>query len=352
VPIIASAMPPVTKGVRIADAAFTIPMMRDAAEKTTDLLDYEIFARVIKAGSLSAAAREMHSSPAMISKRVTRLEDRLGVRLLQRTTRRVTPTDIGQSFYERVMNVLAAVEDAENFATVDSERPRGLLKVSLPTAFGRLHVAPRLKGFLDIYPDLRLLVDLNDDYVDLVAGSFDLAVRIGTLPDSSLVARRLAPNKRVLCASPEYLEKHGEPHELAELHQHRLLTAGPQLIWRLEGPEGLVTFKPQSVLQTNSSEVVREAVISGMGIGFRSTWDVGHELARGVLKRILPAYSGASDVAIYAVYAGRRLVPAKVRAFVDYLVGIFGPEPYWDRAIPAASASRTATRVNGEAMAV
>jgi len=310
--------------------------VRDAAEKTTDLLDYEIFARVIKAGSLSAAAREMHSSPAMISKRVTRLEDRLGVRLLQRTTRRVTPTDVGHSFYERVLNVLAAVEDAENFATVDSERPRGLLRVSLPTAFGRLHVAPRLKPFLELYPDLRLLVDLNDDYVDLVAGSFDLAVRIGTLPDSSLVARRLAPNRRVLCAAPEYLQQHGEPHDLTELHQHRLLSAAPQLTWRLEGPEGLVTFKPQSILQTNSSEVIREAVVSGLGVAFRSTWDVSSELKRGILKRILPAYTGASDVAIYAVYSGRRLVPAKVRAFVDYLVSIFGPEtPYWDREIAA-----------------
>jgi len=308
-----------------------------AVEKTTDLLDYQIFARVIKAGSLSAAAREMHSSPAMISKRVTRLEDRLGVRLLQRTTRRVTPTDVGQSFYQRVLGVLAAVEDAENFATVDSERPRGLLKVSLPTAFGRLHVAPRLRAFLDSYPELRLLVELNDEYVDLVAGSFDIAVRIGTLPDSSLVARRLAPNRRVLCAAPEYLERHGEPRTLADLSHHRLLAAGPQITWRLEGPEGPVSFKPQSLLQTNSSEVVREAVVSGLGIGFRSTWDVSAELKRGALRRVMPAYSGASEVAIYAVYSGRRLVPVKVRAFVDYLAGIFGPEtPYWDREIGAS----------------
>jgi DNA-binding transcriptional LysR family regulator len=338
--------------MRICAAAFTMAPMRDASEKTTDLLDYEIFARVIKAGSLSAAAREMHSSPAMISKRVTRLEDRLGVRLLQRTTRRVTPTDIGQSFYERVLNVLSAVEDAENFATVDSERPRGLLRVSLPTAFGRLHVAPRLKAFIDLYPDLRLLVDLNDDYVDLVAGSFDLAVRIGTLPDSSLVARRLAPNRRVLCASPEYLHEHGEPHDLSELHHHRLLSAGPQVTWRLEGPEGPVSFKPQSVIQTNSSEVVREAVVSGLGIGFRSTWDVSADLKRGALKRVMPAYGGSPDVAVYAVYSGRRLVPVKVRAFVDYLVGIFGPEtPYWDREI-ATSPPHLVAHGNGAARAV
>src|SRR5688572_9075324 len=180
----------VIKGGRPSDP--TDPTLRTDGSMT-DLLDYEIFARVIEAGSLSAAARELHSSPAMISKRLTRLEDRLGVRLLQRTTRRLTPTEVGQSFYERVLAVLAAVEDAESFATVDCERPRGLLKVSLPTAFGRLHIAPRLKTFLDANPELKLLVDLNDDYVDLVAGNFDVAVRIGTLPDSSLVARRLAP---------------------------------------------------------------------------------------------------------------------------------------------------------------
>ena len=303
-------------------------------EKITNLFDYEIFARVIKAGSLSAAARELHSSPAMISKRLTRLEERLGVRLLQRTTRRLTPTQVGQSFFERVVAVLAAVEDAENFAAVDSEKPRGILKVSLPTAFGRLHVAPRLKTFLDANTELKMQVDLSDDYADLVAGSFDMAVRIGTLPDSSLVARRLAPNRRVLCAAPVYLEKHGEPRDLTDLQRHRLVAAGPQITWRFEGPDGPVSFKPHTVLETNSSEVVREAVVSGIGIGFRSTWDVSAELKRGVLRRVMPSYGSATDVNIYAVYSGRRLVPVKVRAFVDYLVSVFGPEePYWDREI-------------------
>jgi DNA-binding transcriptional LysR family regulator len=298
----------------------------------TDLLDYEIFTRVIKAGSLSAAARELHSTPAMISKRLTRLEDRLGVKLLHRTTRRLTPTEVGQSFYERVIAVLAAVADAESLATIDNDRPRGLLRVSLPTSFGRLHVAPRLKTFLDAWPELRLLVDLNDEYVDLASGGFDVAVRIGTLPDSTLIARRLAPNRRVLCASPLYLEKFGTPRTLEDLDQHRLLAAEPQMAWRLDGPDGPATYKPQSSLQTNSSELVREAVLTGLGIAFRSTWDVGSELKLGTLKRVLPAYNGAADVNIYAVYAGRRLVPPKVRAFVDFLATAFGPDlPYWDR---------------------
>lgn len=316
---------------------------RDALPRKTDdgsmadLLDYEIFARVIKAGSLSAAARELNSTPAMISKRLTRLEDRLGVKLLHRTTRRLTATEVGQSFYDRVLTVLAAVDDAESVATSDNLRPRGLLRISLPTAFGRLHVAPRLKCFLDQNPELKLLVDLNDDYVDLVAGAFDVAVRIGTLPDSGLIARRLAPNRRVLCAAPAYLEKYGVPRTLAELHQHRVLAAAPLMIWRFDGPTGPTTFKPQSSLQTNSSEVVREAVVSGLGIGFRSTWDIGNELKLGALVRVLPEYSGSADVNIYCVYAGRRLVPPKVRVFVDYCASVFGGDsPYWDREIVAA----------------
>src|SRR5690349_7691679 len=157
----------------------------------TDLLDFGILTRVVQAGSPSGAARELHSTPAMISKRLTRLEDRLGVKLLHRTTRRLTPTEVGQSFYERVVAVLAAVADAESLAAIDNDKPRGLLRVSLPTSFGRLHVAPKLKAFLDTYPDLRLHVDLEDEYVDLAAGGFDVAVRIGTLPDSTLIARRI-----------------------------------------------------------------------------------------------------------------------------------------------------------------
>src|SRR5262249_13533578 len=159
----------------------------------------------------------------MISKRLTRLEDRLGVKLLHRTTRRLTPTEVGQSFYDRVLAVLAAVEDAESVAASDNQRPRGLLRISLPTAVGRLHVRPCLKECLDQKPELMRLVDLNDDYVDIGAGAFDVAVRIGTLPDSGLIARRLAPNRRVLCAAPAYLEKYGAPSRLEELNQHRLL---------------------------------------------------------------------------------------------------------------------------------
>ena len=297
-----------------------------------DFLDLKIFARVVEAGSLSAAGRELHISPTVISKRLTRLEEHLGVRLLQRTTRQLTLTEIGEGYHERVVRVLDALEDSETFVS-GTGTPRGVLRVSAPTAFSRLHVAPRLRGFFERFPDIRLELDLSDHYVDLVGGGFDVVVRIGDLEDSSMVARKLAPNRRIFCATPEYLAEHGEPRTLDDLAQHRLLTASAVIEWNLEGPGGSAVIHPRSILETNSSEVVREAVVSGMGIGLRSTWDVSNELRNGTLKRILPDYVGSPKVAIYAIYPSRRLVPPKVRAFVDYLTELFGPEPYWDRGL-------------------
>jgi DNA-binding transcriptional LysR family regulator len=298
-----------------------------------DLLDYEIFSRTVRAGSLSAAGRELGLSPSVVSKRLSRLEERLGERLLQRTTRRMTPTEAGRAFYERVQVILSAVEETEAFITGRSVVAQGVLKVSAPTSFSRLHIAPRLKGFLDANPGVQLDFDLSDELVDVVGQGFDMAVRIGVLADSSLVARRLAPNRRVLCAAPAYLEEHGEPTTLEELHRHRLLAASNNITWRLQGPRGQTTFKAHSVLRTNSSEVVREVTVSGLGIGLRSTWDVAEELRQGRLKRIMPDYEGPADVGIHALFPTRELVPSKVRVFVDYLAGLFGPEPYWDRDI-------------------
>lgn len=298
-----------------------------------DFLDLKIFARVVEAGSLSAAGRELHISPTVVSKRLTRLEEQLGARLLQRTTRQLTLTEIGEGYHSRIVEVLNALEEAEAFVS-GTGKPRGVLRISAPTSFSRMHIAPRLRCFYETYPDVRLELDLNDELVDLIAGGFDVVVRIGELEDSSMVARRLAPNRRVFCAAPEYLEKFGEPELLEDLQDHRLVAASSQIEWKVEGPDGMRVVRPQSIFQTNSSEVVREAVVSGLGIGLRSTWDVSNQLKSGLLKRILPAYTGSSRVGIYAIYPSRRLVPPKVRAFVDYLADLFGPEPYWDRDIP------------------
>jgi DNA-binding transcriptional LysR family regulator len=297
-----------------------------------DLLDLKIFARVVESGSLSAAGRELQLSPTVVSKRLTRLEEQLGARLLQRTTRQLTLTEIGEGYHERVLAVLAAMEEADTFVS-GSGAPRGLLRVSAPTGFGRRHIAPRLSPFLKAYPEVKLELDLSDDYVDLIAGGFDVVVRIGSLGDSSMVARKLAPNRRLLVATPDYLAEHGEPETLADLDGHQLLTTLSQPEWHLDGPEGALVYRPASIVITNSSEVVRESVVSGLGIGLRSTWDISEELKSGTLRRILPDYGGSSRVAIWAIYPSRRLVPPKVRAFIDHLAEIYGPEPSWDRVL-------------------
>jgi DNA-binding transcriptional LysR family regulator len=298
-----------------------------------ELEDLEIFYHVVNAGSMSAAGRELGISPAVVSRRVQKLENRLGVRLLQRTTRRLAKTEIGAGFYEKVATVLAAVDDAEEFVKRRSPLITGVLKVSVPTSFGRLHVVPWLKGFLEKYPDLTLDIELSDSFAGIVAEGFDLAIRIAAISDAALVTRRLCPNNRVICASPTYLKKYGTPTSLEELKTHKTLSASNNTTWLLEGPGGPEALKTKSFIITNSSDLVREETLAGLGIALRSTWDVGAELKRGRLKRILPQYRGSPDVAIYAVYPSSRLLPSKVRAFVDYFAKIYGAEPYWEKGL-------------------
>lgn len=300
----------------------------------SDTLDYRIFVRATASGSLSAAGRELGLSTAVISKRLTRLEERLGVRLLHRTTRRVKPTEAGRSFYEDAISVLHAIEEAESAARGRSRHATGVLKISAPTVFTRLHIAPKLGPLLDQHPDLKILLDTNDGYSDLIGGSIDVAIRIMVPQDSSIVVRRLAPNRRVFCAAPAYLEQHGTPQCLAQLARHRLLNASSQVRWRVEGPKGMISIRPESAIETNSSDTVREMVIAGLGISLRSTWDVGDELRNGSLVRILPDYRGAGDLGIYAAYASRRFLPYKIRLFVDFLAELYGTSPYWDEGLP------------------
>jgi DNA-binding transcriptional LysR family regulator len=295
-----------------------------------NLGDLEIFARVVSAGSMSAAGRELGLSPAVVSKRLRRLEDRLGTRLLQRTTRQISLTEAGQGFYERVIAILAGIEEAEAFVSRRSALARGTLKVSASTSFGRMHIAPHINGFMQANPHLSINLMLTDEFVDIVGEGYDVAVRIGELSDSSLVARRLAPVRRILCAAPSYIAAHGTPRTLDDLSRHVCLPAHNGEPWKIEGPEGALVYRPSGPLHTNSSEVIRECVIGGVGIALRSTWDIGHELAEGKLVQVLPDYEGSRNVAIHALYASRRFLPAKVRVFIDYLADLYGPEPYWD----------------------
>jgi DNA-binding transcriptional LysR family regulator len=293
--------------------------------------DYALFAAVVEAGSLTAAARALRLSPAMVSKRLARLEQRLGSQLIRRTTRRLTLTEVGEAFYERVVAILAAVRDAEALVAGRAGEPSGRLRVSAPTSFGRMHLAPRLCEFLDAHPAIQLELDLTDSFVDLLVERIDVAVRIAAPPFRSLSAHRLAANRRVLCAAPRYLQRCGEPRSLADLRRHRLLAATGQLPWRLEGPQGACTVEGESHVRTNSSEVVRELALSGAGIALRSTWDVAQDLRRGRLVRILARYEGAANIGVYAVRPRSELVAPNVRAFVGFLERLWSPVPPWER---------------------
>jgi DNA-binding transcriptional LysR family regulator len=291
--------------------------------------DYRLFVLVVEMGSISGAGQRLGLSPAAASKRLTALEERLGARLVQRTTRRLSTTSIGQAFYEEARAILSAADAAEARVAGRAERPSGLLRISAPTSFGRLHVAPHLPSFLTHYPEVQAEILLDDGYTDLVADRIDVAIRIAPQPDSpALAARLLAPNRRVLCAAPAYLAAQGEPATLDALAGHRLLAARHQSPWRLEGPDERRSIEVESIVATNSSEVVRELCLAGMGVALRSTWDVGAELASGALRRVLPAWQGATDVAIWAVHARAEPLPAAVTACVDHMAAALEPVPW------------------------
>lgn len=305
-----------------------------------NLGDLEVFARMVSAGSMSAAGRELGLSPAVVSKRLRRLEDRLGTRLMNRTTRQISLTEAGQGFYERVVAILAGLEDAEAFVSRRSNIARGILKISAPTSFGRMHVAPHLHAFFTQNPGIQINLNLRDDMTDIVGEGYDLAIRIAELKDSSLVAKKLAPVRRILCATPEYLEKNGTPENLDDLEKHVCLPNHNADVWKLDGEDGTTSFRPTGPIQTNSSEVVREAVLSGIGIAYRSTWDIGDSLMAGKLHQVLPQYESSRMVAIHAVYASKSFLPLKVRLFIDYLADLYGNTPYWEQELPKTNISR------------
>jgi DNA-binding transcriptional LysR family regulator len=287
--------------------------------------DYILFARLVTAGSIAAAARELRLSPAMASRRLQRLEARLGARLVQRTTRRLALTPAGERFHADVVAILAAVEAAEARLTGAAAVPAGLLRVSAPTSFGRLHVAPHLHRFLDAHPQVRLAFDLSDAFVDLVAGSVDVGIRIAAAVPPSREAHRLGASRRVLCASPTYLARAGVPTRIADLADHRLLAAAGQMPWRLVSGSRRASVDRASHVETNSSELVRELALAGVGVALRSLWDVGDALRDGRLVRVLPEWEGMLDVAIWAVHPRAPIVSPAVRAFVAFLREVVDP---------------------------
>jgi len=307
----------------------------------TAISDLDIFARVARTGNMSAAGREIGLSPAVVSKRISLLEEQIGARLFQRTTRQLTLTETGEGYFKRVVDILALVEEAEDFVSRRNTNPRGTLKITAPTSFSRINVTPHLPSFLERYPQIELDIHLTDNFVDIIRDGFDVAIRIGELRDSTLVARKLAAETRVMCATPAYLERAGHPKSLADLENHNCLVAGAQDVWRIEGKDGQHQVRVKGSIRSSSAELVRDALMHGLGIALRAAWDVGPELASGALQVVLPEYRGSSNVAIYAVYPCREFMPAKVHAFIEHLAEQYGSEPYWEKEFAIPSIDKT-----------
>lgn len=277
---------------------------------------------------MSAAGRELGLSPAVISKRIGHLERRLGVRLFQRTTRQIRLTETGEGFYQRITDVIASIQEAEAFASQGNDRPSGMLRICAPSSFARSHVAPYLGAFMVKYPDLNVELNVSDDAVDVVGEGFDVTIRVGELEDSSLVAKKLASCRRVFCASPEYLARAGVPQSLADLDKFECVSTIDHRMWRVQGPDGQKSVRVNGKLRTNSSDVVREAITGGAGIGFRSIWDIEAELRSGRLVVVLPEYRETPGVAIYAIYPCREFMPAKLRVFLAFLEDTYVNVPF------------------------
>ncbi|WP_013324140.1 LysR family transcriptional regulator [Gloeothece verrucosa] len=290
------------------------------------------FTQVIKAGGFAAAAREMNLSRSMVNKLVINLENELGVQLLQRTTRQVTPTATGLAFYERCLSILAELEEAELAVSQLQREPKGILKINAPMSFGTLHLAPAIADFMLQYPDLQVQLTLEDRFIDPIAEGFDVTVRIcKPFQAAGLIVHPLVGVKQVLCAAPSYFDKRGIPKHPKELGEHSCLhygylAAGNQ--WKLFGPKGECTVNINGVLCSNNGEALCSAALKGLGIVLLPTFIIGDELKTGSLVQVLPDYFGL-ELFVYVIYPTNRHLSIKIQLFTEFVKGVFGEQSCW-----------------------
>ncbi|MFC3153192.1 LysR family transcriptional regulator [Litoribrevibacter euphylliae] len=294
---------------------------------------YPVFVTVIETGGFSPAAKKLGISKSAVSKRITQLEEHLGVKLLHRTTRKLSLTEAGEHFYQHARIASQAAQDAEDAVAQLQGVPQGRLRISIPMSFGRLYVAPVIPEFLRRYPKINLELVMDDEFTDLIGSGFDMALRLGDLKDSTLVARKLTHLKNVLCASPSYIEEFGMPKRLEELKQHNCLAfsySQDVREWYFIKDNTTRAIEISGNYQVNNSEALREAMIQGVGIGRLPTFAANPEIKEGRLVKLFPEYEMPGKI-MYAVYPERQFLPAKVRAFMDFMSENFGGDiPYWD----------------------
>ena len=298
------------------------------------LTEMEAFATVVDQGGFTDAAKKMGISKSAVSKHVSSLETRLGARLLNRTTRRVSPTEIGLAYYDRARRVLNDAGEADALVTAMQSAPSGLLRVSAATDFGVNHLSPALGGFLHEFPDITVNMVLNNRYVELISEGFDLAVRIGELEDSSLRARKLADTHKMMIASPKYFEEYGRPEKIDDLNEHKLLHYSNQAsgnVWKLTAPSGEKRqVRSAGWLTVNDGQSLLNAAINGLGIAFLPSFLYSDALREGLLEPAIKDLPVETQ-GIYAVYPPGRYTQPKVRAFIDFLVEQFkdrGPDQW------------------------
>lgn len=288
-----------------------------------------LFVRLAVTQNISKAGQESGLSPAVASSYVSKLEASLGIRLVNRTTRKVALTEAGRAFLPHAEEVLASVAAARAAVGVGNSTPGGMLRVTAPASFGRMHLMPALPGFLQQYPALSLDLRLSDTIVDLVEGGFDVAIRNTELEDSSMIARKLAPDERIVCAAPDYLRRYGTPQTPQALTEHQCINLVGLENWVFGTANGQLNIKTDGRIRTDSGEAMRDACVAGLGLAVNATWSVYQHLQRGTLVQVLADYPLLSDTALWAVYPSSRLLAPKVRAFIDYCVDCYGDPPYW-----------------------
>lgn len=298
----------------------------------------QVFVRVATLGGFSAASRALRMSQTMATKHVAAIEDRLGVKLFSRTTRRVTLTEAGRRYLESCERILSEIAEAETQAAADRLEPRGMLRLNAPVTFGLREIAPLLPEFRRLYPEVSFDLGLADRYVDLVEEGWDVAIRIGSLKSSSLVARKLAPARMAVCATPAYLAQHGTPRTVADLAGHNCLgytlsAASPADRWSF-GLQGEISVPVQGCMQANSGDALLVAALADQGLVWLPTFMVGEHLRAGRMVCLTLDHPMPTHLGVHAMRAAGRTAPAKVRAFVDFVAARFQPPP-WDAGLPA-----------------